>query len=93
MSGTECVLCRQSTDDEVQFGQKYTCEGVTAHYYCLVSLLCTFNRQNLLVQYFECQFLAAESAIFDFKKCFCVDVEIFTQLVVATFGLSEERIQ
>lgn len=37
MSENKCVLCRSATDDEVQLGEKYTSNGVTAHYYCLVS--------------------------------------------------------
>lgn len=36
MSDKACILCCRSTDDPLQYGEKFTCEGTTAHLYCLV---------------------------------------------------------
>ncbi|XP_031637487.1 G2/M phase-specific E3 ubiquitin-protein ligase-like [Contarinia nasturtii] len=36
MSDKVCILCKHPTDDSLQFGEKITCEDVTAHLYCLL---------------------------------------------------------
>lgn len=54
----ECVLCKQSTIDLLQLGEKHTLENVTAHYHCMVSattadvVVCFRCKNGILLLFF-----------------------------------------